>query len=63
MGLGLIRARVAPGRVGRLGRVHLAFGCVDGAGGVAALAHPSWIDGGWVHGLMVSAVAVVAGPF
>ena len=23
-------------------------------------AHPSWIDGGWVHGLMVAAVAVVA---
>ena len=46
MGLGLIRAGWLGG-LACLGRVHLALGCVDAAGGVAALS-PSQLDRRWL---------------
>ena len=59
MGLGLIRA-------GWLGGLAAWAGFTLPSAVLMVLAasllssHPSWMDGGWVHGLMVAAVAVVA---
>ena len=59
MGLGLIRA-------GWLGGLAAWAGFTVPSAALMVLAasllsaHPRWIDGGWVHGLMVAAVAVVA---
>ena len=59
MGLGLIRA-------GWLGGLAAWAGFTLPSAVLMVLvasllsAHPSWIDGGWLHGLMVAAVAVVA---
>ena len=59
MGLGLIRA-------GWLGDLAAWAGLTVPSAALMVLAasllsaHPCWIDGGWMHGLMVAAVAVVA---
>ena len=59
MGLGLIRAGWLGGLAAWAGfTLPSAFLMVLAASLLAA--HPQWIDGGWVHGLMVAAVAVVA---
>ena len=59
MGLGLIRAGWLGGLAAWAGfTLPSAFLMVLAASLLAA--HPQWIDGGWMHGLMVAAVAVVA---
>ena len=59
MGLGLIRAGWLGGLAAWLGFT-LPSAVLMALAASLLSAHPSWMDGGWVHGLMVAAVAVVA---
>ena len=59
MGLGLIRAGWLGGLAAWAGFTLPSAVLMVLAASLLS-AHPSWIDGGWVHGLMVAAVAVVA---
>ena len=59
MGLGLIRAGWLGGLAAWAGFTLPSAVLMVLAASLLS-AHPRWIDGGWVHGLMVAAVAVVA---
>jgi len=59
MGLGLMRAGWFGGLAACAGFTLLSAVLMVLAASLLS-AHPSWMDGGWVHGLMVAAVAVVA---
>ena len=59
MGLGLVRAGWLGGLAAWAGFTLPSAVLMVLAASLLS-AHPSWIDGGWVHGLMVAAVAVVA---
>ena len=59
MGLGLIRAGWLGGLAAWAGFTLPSAVLMVSAASLLS-AYPSWLDGGWVHGLMVAAVAVVA---